>query len=88
MKRGFDFCCNHFVWEMFDLRILFSHIPSLEAGFDLNIHGHLHSGRHREISTDERHHLISLEETGYQPQLLETVITKWQRAMRRRRTGS
>ena len=77
MSNGFDFCCDNFTWHMFGLDIAFSHEPLFTGQFDLNIHGHLHLNRHREIETDTRHFLFSLENTSYQPLLLETIIKEW-----------
>jgi calcineurin-like phosphoesterase family protein len=79
MTNGFEFCCSSFSWDYFGLKILFSHEPQMTGSFDLNIHGHLHLNRHRDIETDSRHMLISLEATGYQPLLLETVVNEWKR---------
>ena len=78
MKQGFSFCCETFTWDLFGYNILFTHKPVTEGDFDINIHGHLHDGRHRELPTDERHILISLEKNGYEPMLLETMIKKWE----------
>jgi calcineurin-like phosphoesterase family protein len=80
MSNGFDFCCHQFLMNIFGLRILFSHEPLFEGEFDLNIHGHLHLGRHREIKSDHRHYLVALEDTGYQLRLLETVVKEWKKS--------
>ncbi len=77
MANGFDFCCSSITWEMFGFKILLSHKPSFEGDFDLNIHGHLHGSRHHDIATDKRHHLLALEDTGYQPRLLKTLVENW-----------
>jgi calcineurin-like phosphoesterase family protein len=80
MKNGFDFCCSQFSWAMYGLTIILSHFPLANGSFDLNIHGHLHGGRHREFDVDQRHHLLSLEETGYQPRLLESIVKEWRKS--------
>lgn len=80
LGNGFDFCCSSFVWEVFGLRILLSHEPAFEGTFDLNIHGHLHGGRHREYGCDARHHLLSLEDTSYQPRLLKSLVNEWRKS--------
>lgn len=77
MNKGFNFCCESFTWNLFGYNIMFTHKPVAEGDFDINIHGHLHDGRHRDMTTDERHILISLEKNGYQPQLLNTLVRKW-----------
>lgn len=79
MANGFDFCCSSFVWNMYGLEIAFSHEPIFTGTFDLNVHGHLHLERHREIETDSRHFLFSLEKTNYQPRLLETIVKEWKK---------
>ena len=78
MANGFDFCCVAFHWEMFGLRIVFSHEPISHGEFDLNIHGHLHqAGRHRGNETDKRHCLLSLEHSGYRPHSLKSIVEGW-----------
>lgn len=79
MTHGFDFACESFVLNMFGLRILFSHEPMLTGEFDLNIHGHLHAGQHRDAETGPRNYLFSLEESHYQPQLLRTLVEQWRK---------
>ncbi len=74
MTHGIDFVCDRFNWRMFDTNIVFSHAPVYDGDFDLNIHGHLHDGRHRDVATDDRHCLVSLERTGYGPVPLKTVM--------------
>lgn len=83
LNNGFSFACETCVWDMFGYTILFSHKPKTEGDFDINVHGHLHEGRHRELQTDHRHILISLEKNGYQPMLLETIIKKWEKSQAR-----
>lgn len=77
IENGFDFCCLSFTWQMYGLRIIFSHEPTMEGVFDLNIHGHLHLERHSEYVTDKRHYLISLEKSGYQPLTLDYIVRDW-----------
>jgi len=81
MNHGFDFCCKEFTWKRYGFRILFSHIPKSDGDFDINIHGHLHEGRHREYSTDNRHILLSLEQTSYQPLKLDKMVENRKRNM-------
>ena len=78
-NNGFDFCCESFSWNMFGLEILFSHKPEQSGSFDLNVHGHLHlPQRHAECPVDGRHYLVSLEQNGYQPELLRSIVNSWQ----------
>lgn len=78
LSNGFSFVCDSFVWVKYGYSILFSHKPTPEGDFDINIHGHLHEGKHRDLPVDHRHFLISLEKNGYQPMLLKTIIKKWE----------
>lgn len=66
MTHGFDFCCNEFSWKI-----------RAVGDFDLNVHGHLHLGRHREYERDHRHFLVALEHTGYQPMTLTSIVKEW-----------
>lgn len=77
LANRFDFCCTSFIWKLYGFDIAFSHEPLSEGDFDLNIHGHLHLNRHREIETGKKHFLFSLERTLYRPLLLETIVKEW-----------
>ena len=90
MEHGFDFACRKFYWKMYGLKILFSHVPRHDDTFDINIHGHLHRGTHHlDVVTDDRHQLLSLEETGYRPVLLKTLVETWQqKAVKRRQKAA
>ena len=79
LTRGIDFCCGTFTWDLFGVRILFSHEPCCDGQFDMNIHGHLHLGGHREYPCDARHYLLSIERTAYQPILLESIVKEWRK---------
>lgn len=78
MQNGFDFACYSFSWQYLGKSILFTHEPStLHENFDINIHGHLHIGLHRdEYELTDKHLLFSLEKENYQPVLLKTFIEK------------
>ncbi|MBC2714976.1 MAG: hypothetical protein HF978_06665 [Desulfobacteraceae bacterium] len=80
MANGFDFCCLDFFWEIFGLKVLFTHEPKNIGLFDLNIHGHLHLGRHREYECDERHYLFAMEKTSYQPRPLKSIVEEWKQS--------
>jgi len=77
LANGFEFCCLTFSWQIFGVNILFSHEPMFDGQFDLNIHGHLHLGRHREYKCDERHYLVSMEKSNYQPRTIESIVKQW-----------
>jgi len=75
LNNGFDFVCYSFTWKYFGLKILFTHAPSEIGTNDLNIHGHLHNGRHRdEFKLTDKHVLFSLEQQNYTPVPLKTLI--------------
>ena len=80
LQHGWDFVCDHFQDTYFGKKIVFSHIPLKDHGFDLNIHGHFHTKsrekyikEYNEILSD-KHKLVSLEGLGYKPILLERLI--------------
>ncbi len=79
MQRGFDFVCESFSIKRFGLQILFSHEPVIGSHFDLNIHGHVHSGEHRECEPQPNQILLSLEEDGYEPKSLQSLVKRWQK---------
>lgn len=78
MRNGFDFACETFTLQ----DILFSHkpMPFDPAHVKLNIHGHLHNTDHRAKPDwyTERHHLVSLEQTGYKPINLSTIVSLYE----------
>lgn len=79
MKNGFDFVCNTFSYTYMGKSILFSHQPiQMHFQEDINIHGHLHLGRHRnEFNLSNKHLLFSLEKQEYKPVLLKTFIENY-----------
>lgn len=83
LDNGWDFVCHNFSDTYFGQYITFSHKPrSIGLKIDLNIHGHFHNSEHRWQEPKlldrltERHRLFSLEESNYQPILLDTFIKK------------
>jgi len=79
LKAGWDFAGRRIVIKRFGKKILFSHKPvKITEDIDLNIHGHLHDGIHRDkefskIITD-RHLLVSMEKLDYKLITLENLI--------------
>lgn len=69
LANGWDFVGYTLKDKYFNFKILFSHIPHVDNGFDLNIHGHLHNTGHRDPEGifDEKHKLFAVEYTGYKP---------------------
>lgn len=74
MERGFAFACEAF--ELGD--VLFTHAPrsALPEHIKHNVHGHLHTGEHRSFESTSAHHLLSLEEAGYGPVLLDRILRR------------
>ena len=78
----FDMVCDSFSLNMFGKRILFSHIPQEKSPlYDLNIHGHFHNTDHRKnekymqfIYDPTYHKKLAVEDTNYEPVLLEKFI--------------
>lgn len=78
LDHGWDFVCESFTMEYFGRDILFSHIPQYKTGYyDLNIHGHLHAGKHHHEYSDfmhEKNILLALENNNYRPYKLKTIL--------------
>lgn len=84
LKYGWDFVSDAIVLESFGYKILLSHKPIVGNWFDVNIHGHLHRGIHREaMLKDGKHFLFSLENLGYKPVSLEKILNQWQRTLKK-----
>lgn len=88
LSHGWDCVARHIKVELFGKNILFSHIPSMIDNFDLNIHGHFHNTDHRrhepELNIGNKHILIALEYTNYQPCNLLDVLTSTKDGIYRR----
>lgn len=75
MTQGFDFVCDSLTIGA----ILLSHAPlKLSKDIALNVHGHMHSGIHRQDEIwypyySDRHVLLGLENTRYYPVSLQDV---------------
>lgn len=71
---GFDDVVPSMVIDNF----LLTHRPRAVEDHQVNIHGHLHSGRHRaterSIMSDANHVLLGIENTGYRPVRLNEVF--------------
>ena len=83
MGHGFDMVCESFSLTLFGKRLLFSHMPVPNEGYDLNIHGHFHDfslEKVKEVEPEiygilnDRHYLVSLEKLGYEPVKLKRII--------------
>lgn len=80
LNHGWDFVCEQFQDTYFGKKIVFSHVPVKDYGFDLNIHGHFHTTSREEYIKEyneilsNKHKLVSLEELNYKPISLETLL--------------
>lgn len=74
--HGWNWVCETFSDTYFGVKVLFSHRPMPWDGFfDVNIHGHLHDLTHRKQERRNKlNFLISLEEMGYTPLSLESIL--------------
>jgi calcineurin-like phosphoesterase family protein len=88
MGKGWDFVCDLFMIEQFSRKILFSHVPVPNFGYDINIHGHYHDYSEEIIRTKEpgiysilnnKHYLMSLERVNYKMIRLEDIIEDFNR---------
>ncbi len=65
LEHGFDFCADSIILNKFGKRILLSHIPQRKTDdWDINVHGHIHSGFRQDEFDDiltENHILIEME---------------------------
>lgn len=82
LSHGWDFVADDVIIKMAHKRILFTHRPQpASAHYDINIHGHLHDGEHRDAEYQAVKHnnmiLISLEKMGYKAFLLESLLSKF-----------
>jgi len=78
MNQGFNMVCD----SMTIRGVLLSHAPMmLSDDIGLNVHGHMHSGKHRQDEAYypyycDRHVLLGLENTQYYPVSLEDIINR------------
>jgi len=80
IDRGWDFVGDTASITLFGAKILMSHAPQPDTGYDINIHGHLHNSDHRtnepEISSilTSKHVLLAVELNSYLPWNLRKVV--------------
>jgi len=83
LDHGWDFVGSLMAMEVFGHSIAFSHKPTKDIGYSINIHGHFHNTDHRNHEPElvaiknEKQMLIALEWVDYQTQKLKTLIDKW-----------
>jgi calcineurin-like phosphoesterase family protein len=85
LEHGWDYVSYRLSMSMYGKKILFSHKPMADDGYDINIHGHFHNIDHRRHEPElvaiknDKQFLISMEETNYQPVHLRNIVEgkKW-----------
>ena len=84
LRHGWDFVCESFVDRYFGKLVLFSHKPlPISEKIDFNVFGHMHNNLLRKNVTVEnkniltnRHLLVAVEYSNYQPVNLNHIIDK------------
>ena len=74
-SRGWTFVCNRLDLFIYGYTFRFSHEPLLGSdmcGADINIHGHLHDGTHRNGARFQNQYLINIE-NSFAPYNLKTI---------------
>jgi calcineurin-like phosphoesterase family protein len=83
LSHGWSSVNTYFAFNIFGKHILFSHIPKIDIGYDLNIHGHLHDNQHRANDPEilavknNKQILVAIEQNNYQPYNLKTLIENY-----------
>lgn len=86
-NHGWDFVGEYFSMNIFGKRILFSHVPMADHGYDLNIHGHFHNApeeRHEpelKAIKNAKHRLLAPELENLGPIRLRTLVEKFDRQL-------
>lgn len=83
LSHGWSFVGECFEIKMYGRRILFSHKPMVDNGYDLNIHGHFHTAPEdnhepelRAIKNDKQM-LLTAEGQNYRPITLKSLVDKF-----------
>lgn len=86
LNHGWDFISDSFEDMYFGKRVLFSHVPVADNGYDINFHGHFHNSDHRRHEPalvairNDKQILLALEYNNYQPWNLQTLIQKYDKS--------
>ena len=82
LEKGWDFVADSFILDIYGGDILFSHIPKIDSGYMLNVHGHFHNTNYRKQEPElvaiknKRQVLVALEYNNYRPITLKTLVEK------------
>lgn len=80
LTHGWDFVADSFTITRHGMKILFSHTPQQDRGYDVNIHGHFHNNHpdsyEKELSEimTNKHRLLVLEDIDYRPVKLQRFL--------------
>lgn len=80
LNHGWDCVAEYLADTYFGKRVVFSHIPLRDHGYDINFHGHFHNSDHRRHEPgllaikNDKQKLLALEWNNYQPWSLQTLI--------------
>jgi calcineurin-like phosphoesterase family protein len=80
LERGWDFVGKRIWLEKFGKKMLFSHKPIADCGYDINVHGHFHDRRLDECEPElttiltPKHVCLALEWTNYFPVHLQSLV--------------
>jgi calcineurin-like phosphoesterase family protein len=83
LSKNWDAVFESMSFTLFGKRILFSHMPQVAEGYDINIHAHFHEfglEKVRELEPElyailnKKHFLVSMEENKYIPIRLNRII--------------
>ncbi len=83
LDRGWDFVGDQITLDVYGKKIVFSHVPVVDNGYDLNIHGHFHNINKRRHEPElvaiknDKQFLIMLEHQ-YMPVALKSIIKNLQ----------
>lgn len=88
MDRLFDFVGESISINRFGKKILLSHSPQKDTGYDINIHGHFHNSDHRRHEPElvaiknDKQFLVAMEYNSYMPYNLKTIVEKFEKGKR------
>lgn len=83
ISHGWHFVGDEITLTLYGYKILLSHIPKKDSGYDINIHGHFHDTDHRKHEPqiaailNDKHVLLALEFNNYQVWNLRSVVEKF-----------
>lgn len=83
LEHGWHFVAESFILNVFGCKILFSHVPKVDSGYGINIHGHFHDNDPKDFEPEfvsianEKQVLLAMELNKYKPYNLRTVVEKF-----------